>query len=98
MNTAFYLVCILILLVAVYPVLHSVASTYLKFRGTNVITCPETQQPATVKVDATRAALKHLVGSQTVRLRGCSRWPGRRDCGQQCVGQLGLPSGPGVIL
>lgn len=98
METAFDLVFTLIILVVLYPAFHTMARTYLKFRGARVVTCPETQQPATIKVNATRAALMLLVGTQSLRLKDCSRWPDRRQCGQQCARQLGEASEPGVVI
>ena len=98
MDAAFYLVAILIILVAVYPVFHTMVSTYLRFRTARVITCPETQQPVTVEVNATRAALLLLAGTRSLRLKNCSRWPEHRDCGQHCGTQLGEASEPGVVI
>jgi hypothetical protein len=59
-----------------------------KFRGTRVITCPETTTHAAVEVSAARAALTALWGDPHLRLRACSRWPERSDCGQDCLEQI----------
>ena len=51
------------------------------FRGDRVVTCPDNQRHAGVKVDALRAAA-------TLRLRACSRWPEKAGCGQECLRQI----------
>lgn len=64
------------------------ASSWLKFRGRRVITCPETQMPAGVSVDARHVAATAFGGAPELRLSDCSRWPERAGCGQQCLSQI----------
>jgi hypothetical protein len=64
--------------------------TYRRYRGTRLVTCPETRQPVAVEVDAARIALSAGLGGHDLRLRACSRWPERRDCGQECLAQIAL--------
>ena len=64
--------------------------SYLKQRGKRLIVCPETRKHAAVDLDATRAAEKAFVGSKHFRLKDCSRWPERADCGQECLQQIEL--------
>lgn len=61
---------------------------FLRFRGTRIITCPETRQPAAVKVDLGHVAETASLGTPHLRLSDCSRWPEREDCGQECLGQI----------
>ncbi len=61
---------------------------YLKYRGDRVITCPENQRPAGVRVDARHVLLTGLEGKPDLRLQSCSRWPERQDCGQACLTQI----------
>jgi hypothetical protein len=70
--------------------------TYLKFRGKRLVSCPETHQPAAVRVAAGTVALKATVGNEQLRLSECSRWPERgslraRMCGANPRGAEGLP-------
>jgi hypothetical protein len=51
------------------------------FRGDRVVTCPENQMHAGVKVDALHAG-------GALRLRACSRWPEKAGCGQECLRQI----------
>ncbi|MBZ5621050.1 MAG: hypothetical protein LAQ69_20330 [Acidobacteriia bacterium] len=64
------------------------ASSWWKYRGRRVITCPENQRPAGVLVDSRHAAATALAGAPELRLSACSRWPERAGCGQQCLTQI----------
>ena len=63
-------------------------STYLNFRGKRLVTCPETHKTEAVDVAALEAALGDFFNEPTLRLKQCSRWPERRDCGQECLQQV----------
>jgi hypothetical protein len=74
---------------ALYLALRALVRTYLRYRGTRVVTCPETTAPAAVDVDAVFAAMSQAsLGSPVLRLVACSRWPERQDCGQACLAQI----------
>jgi hypothetical protein len=62
--------------------------TYFMYRGKRLITCPETLTKEAVDVAARKAAASVFVGDSTLRLDQCSRWPERRDCGQECLRQV----------
>ena len=59
-----------------------------RYRGSRIVTCPETKKPAVVEVDALHAALTSTVGLPDIRLEECSRWPIREQCGQECLMDL----------
>jgi hypothetical protein len=61
---------------------------YFNSRGKRLVTCPETHKPEAVDVAASEAALGVFFNEPTLRLRECSRWPERRDCGQECLQQI----------
>lgn len=61
---------------------------YWKYRGDRVITCPENRRPAGVVVDTGRVLWTALEGKPDLRLKSCSRWPERQDCGQECLRQI----------
>ena len=61
---------------------------YRAYRGKRLITCPETQRPAAVDVDAVHAAATAIGGGADLRLKDCSRWPERAGCGQDCLSQI----------
>ena len=90
MSLDLYLVIVVLLLAALYFLVPRVAGSYLKFRGKRVITCPENRKPAAVDVDVRHAALTALLGEPHLRLKDCSRWPEKKDCGQECLLQVEL--------
>ena len=61
---------------------------WLRLRGTRVITCPETRAPAAVELDRGYGLLGTALGRPHFRLRDCSRWPEKSDCGQVCLSQI----------
>jgi len=75
---------VLSLVVALGPALR----VYWTYRGTRIITCPETKRAAAVEVDAKRAARTLFRGRTSLRLCDCSRWPERAGCGQECLSQI----------
>ncbi len=63
-----------------------------KYAGTQIVTCPETKRPASVEVDALEAAFTSAIGVPDIRLQNCSRWPIKKDCGQECLLDLDIAS------
>jgi len=61
---------------------------YFTFRGKRLVTCPETHKTEAVNVAAAEAAVGAFFVEPTVRLKECSRWPERQDCGQDCLQQI----------
>ena len=86
MTVALYAVLAVAVLGGLYW-LWVAARAYWTFRGTRVITCPETRAPAAVEVDAAHSAATALVRPD-LRLKSCSLWPERRHCGQPCLDQI----------
>lgn len=87
---------ILVLLPGVVAVLAALRLVWAwqKHRGARLVTCPETKQPAGVSLDAKHAAAGALFHAPPLRLEACSRWPERRDCGQECLRQIEIaPAG-----
>lgn len=90
MAVGLYLVVLVLTLAVLYFTVPFAAGAYLKYRGKRVITCPETRTPAAVEVDARHAALTAAISHPDLRLKSCSRWPERKDCGQECLLQVEL--------
>ncbi len=61
---------------------------YFEYRGKRLITCPETHKAAAVDVAAGQAAVGAFLSEPILRLKQCSRWPERQDCGQECLKQI----------
>jgi hypothetical protein len=69
-------------------VLFSAALRWARFRGTRVVSCPETGKPAAVALASLSGALAAPFGATVPSLRACSRWPERAGCGQECLGEI----------
>ena len=69
---------------------------YFTYKGKRLITCPETHQPEAVDVAAGEAAVGAFLAEPTIRLKECSRWPERQNCGQECLSQIEI--GPANCL
>ncbi len=67
----------------------TLARTYFRYRGKMLFTCPETHKAAAVNIAAGDAARSSLLGHPDIHLQDCSRWPERKNCGQECLSQLG---------
>lgn len=83
---------LVVLLIAGVAVIYSVVAiiAYRRMRGTRIIVCPETQEPAAVEVDAGHAALSAVREHDDIRLQQCSRWPERANCNQACTSQIAV--------
>jgi hypothetical protein len=85
MSAPWIIVCSIIALAVLYVLLPLVAETFSRFRGRRLIRCPVTGEEAKVDVDAGRAALTSAFGRVFVRIKGCTLWPERKDCAQDCA-------------
>jgi len=65
-----------------------VVGSWLRYRGTRVVVCPENRQTVAVEVDAPHAAWTAPSGHSEVRLAECTRWPEKAGCGQECLAQI----------
>jgi hypothetical protein len=61
---------------------------YRSCGGLRQINCPDNMEEAIVRLQASRAMVKALVGIDDLRIRSCSRWPEKQGCDQACLGQL----------
>jgi hypothetical protein len=83
-----YVIVAIALTMAVCFVIYAVVRALGRYRGTRKIICPETNRQALVEVDAGHAVFTSAFGAPDIRLEKCSRWPLRKDCGQDCLTQL----------
>jgi hypothetical protein len=88
--TVQYVLLAIVVSLILLVVLATAARTYWKYRGSRIITCPETQRPAGIDVDALYVAMTATANSEHPRLRlaDCSRWPEKKNCGQDCLAQV----------
>jgi len=88
-STILILIAGLVLTVGASVGLIMAVRTYLKYRGKSLVNCPETRNPAAVRVNAGKAAVDVLEGKHArIHLDQCSRWPERESCGQECLSQI----------
>jgi hypothetical protein len=97
MNTAAYLIVIVLLATASYIGIRWLVRASSRYRGTKIVTCPETGRPAIVEVDALHASLTSTVGLPDIRLENCWRWPMNEQCGQECLTDLDVASGQCLV-
>jgi hypothetical protein len=63
---------------------------FFSLRGDRVVTCPETLELVGLKIDASLAARTSLADNPEFRVSGCTRWPEKSACGQECLSQVEL--------
>jgi hypothetical protein len=68
-------------------VIHAIR-VYFMFRGTKLVTCPETNQDALVEVPARSMGMHAILDDPCLRISECSCWPLREGCGQDCLRQI----------
>jgi len=87
--TVFIILFVLVLAVGLF-VFRAIPGVraFFQFRGQRLITCPETKEAAAVEVAAAEAAAGAFLSEPTLRLKECSRWPERENCGQECLQQI----------
>jgi hypothetical protein len=95
-NTAPYVIAIVLIVTAVAFGVRRLVRAISHYRGTKIVTCPETGRPASVEVDALHALLTSTVGPADIRLENCCRWPLKEECGQECL--VGLDVAPHECL
>jgi hypothetical protein len=61
---------------------------YLNFRGTRIVACPETLQPAAVELATWHIAMASTFSKPRLRLRNCSRWREVGSCDAACLPQI----------
>ena len=66
---------------------------YRAFGGLREVSCPETMEAALVKIRVAQAIASRISGGNDLRLKSCSRWPGRQGCDQACVSQIAASPG-----
>lgn len=77
------------ILVALLLIVGGIAAfAYFRYRGARFVKCPENRKTEVVTVDAGEAAFSAALGHPHLRLVECTRWPERKDCGQDCLQQI----------
>ena len=82
------LIAIALLLAGLWFGIRWLVRTSSRYRGSRLVTCPETKEPAIVEIDSLHALLTSTVSLPDIRLENCSRWPLNGQCGQECLTNL----------
>ena len=87
MNTALIILLAVAAVGILYVLLPIGMDAYFRLRGPRVVTCPDTQAPVEVALDAGFGALTALSGRPTLRVEHCARWQDAqyRSCAQGCL-------------
>lgn len=89
MNTAVgSLIALIAIAAALWFGIRWLVRSFSRYRGLRVVTCPETKNPAVVEVDSLYTSLTSAAGFPDIRLKDCSRWPIKKQCGQECLMDL----------
>lgn len=88
MNMPLLTVVLVFTVGAIYVLFPLALDAFLQFRKPRTVTCPESNNAASVRFDAGRAAATAVLGATELRMVGCSRWPERRNCEQKCARQV----------
>ena len=77
------------LLALVTPLALALWPTWRKASVSREVTCPAAGAPALVSLDPWFAVRMHALGNSEVRVKDCVRWPECRQCGRECLAQIG---------
>ena len=97
MNTPSYLIVTVLVATAIFFGIRWLVRVCSRYRGTKLVTCPETGRPAFVELDALHASMTSTVGFPDIRLESCSRWPLKQQCGQECLPDLDVAPGQCLV-
>ena len=71
------------------PTSWALGHTWRRARNSRHVICPAVGASALVTLDPWYAVRKHALGDNELRVKNCACWPERRECGQECLTQIG---------
>lgn len=74
------------------PAIWALWPTWRRARIARQVSCPAFSGPALVTLDPWYAVRMHALGNAEWRVKSCGRWPAGRDCGQDCLENIGADS------
>ncbi|HSP93169.1 MAG TPA: hypothetical protein VLU06_01365 [Thermoanaerobaculia bacterium] len=85
-----FLVIGIVFALSCLPVLVNFLRARRRFSGTLIVTCPETDRAATIRLNAVHAAATSLTGEPDIKVKSCNRWSGPvGQCQERCLGESG---------
>lgn len=88
METLWLLIGAVILLGIFYVLLPRATYFFRRFRKKRALRCPETGMLVEVDVDPRFAALTSPFGKPLLRVKNCTLWPKKKECGQECLNDV----------
>jgi hypothetical protein len=89
-----FLVLGILFVLSFVPLVVLLAQAYFRYRGTQVVTCPDGGAFAKVRLDAMKAAFSSVSDGPELAVTSCERWPEHKDCAKGCVGEAAPAPGP----
>jgi len=86
---AVYTVIAYFLLALLAPTGWALWRTWRRARVSRQVNCPAIGAPALITLDPWYAVRMHALGDNELRVGNCPRWPEQRDCGRECLTQIG---------
>ena len=83
-----YTIICYFVLALLLPIGWASLRTWRRARTPLTVSCPAIGASALIAIDPGYAVKMHALGNYEYRVKTCSRWPGERGCGQQCLGQI----------
>lgn len=71
-----------------YTVLPVMLQTFLSYRQSRPVICPEEKKPAILQLNAPAAAVAAARGKTNLQIRQCSLWPRKDGCARTCLAQM----------
>jgi hypothetical protein len=85
MENALMLIGIIVAFGLIAVILPAMVNAYYRYRGGVVVTCPQAHKPAELTLDSGRAALGAAFGKRLLRVTGCTLWPRKQACHDECL-------------
>jgi hypothetical protein len=70
------------------PICMASVGAWRRARASRLVNCPADGGAATIGLDRWYAVRMHALGNPEFRIHGCTRWPDRSGCRQDCLVQL----------
>ena len=85
MNTPLLMMLGILAIGMLLVVLPIAADIIARYRGRKLVRCPEGHGLVEVQLDVQRALWTAAFAQAVPRVKNCSRWPKKRDCGEKCI-------------
>jgi len=81
-----FLIFVVAFVLSWIPAIVGLVRSRRRFSGERIVTCPETQCAATIRLDAAHAAATGMTGEPEIKVASCNRWGGPvGHCHEGCV-------------